>query len=167
MVDGELVDQLGGVKGAGSKPEVAFQRQEGIYGLTAGYCVQVFPSGKRNQAVGKQFQVPGEFAPGLAQALGKALYFAQARRIEGEDAVRLAQLGFFDDDGFSLISSWIGHFKNLYLLKLNSFGALDPRFSKMSLSFKRQALLCAMALLNCPLSHAIIHNLPLSSNGSS
>ena len=54
--------------------------------------------------MGEQLQVPGELAFGLAQAFGEALDFAQVRGIEGEDAVRLPQLGLLDDDGFGLIS---------------------------------------------------------------
>jgi len=110
MVGGKLIDQLNGIKSAGSKPQVAFQWQEGIYGLTAGYRIQISPVGKRNQAEGEQFQVTGELTLWFSQALGEALDFAQVRRIEGKDAVRLPQLRLFNYNGFSLIGSWFGHF---------------------------------------------------------
>jgi len=72
--------------------------------------------------------VPGHFALGTPQAPGKALDFAQVRGIEGEDAIRLPQLGFLDDDGFGLIISRLGHFNCFYILssialtKLITFG---------------------------------------------
>ena len=60
--------------------------------------------------MGKKLQVTGELASGSPDALGKALDFAQVRSIEGKDAVRLAQLGLLDDDGFGLIIAWFWHF---------------------------------------------------------
>jgi len=60
--------------------------------------------------VGEQLQVPGELAFGLTEALGEALDFTQVGGIEGEDAVRLPQLGLLDDDGFGLIVTRFGHF---------------------------------------------------------
>ena len=89
MVGGKLVDQLDGIKGAGGKPQVAFQWQEAVYGLTADYGIQVPPSSQGNQAVSKQFKVPGELASGFSDALGKALNLTQMRGVEGEDAIRL------------------------------------------------------------------------------
>ena len=46
MVGGKLVNQLSGVKGTGGKPQVALQWQEAIYGLAAGYSIQIPPSGQ-------------------------------------------------------------------------------------------------------------------------
>ena len=60
--------------------------------------------------MGEKFQVSSELAFGFPEALGKALDFAQVWGIEGEDAVRLPQLGLLDDDGFGLIVSWCGHY---------------------------------------------------------
>ena len=130
-----MVDQLNSVKSAGGKPQVASQWQEAVYGLTAGYRVQVTPTGKRNHAIGEQFQVSGELALWFAQAPGEALDFAQVRRIEGKDAVCLPQLGLFDDDGFRLISSRFGH--NLFI-KLQRKGSKRTSFQK-DVSFFQEA----------------------------
>jgi len=59
--------------------------------------------------VGEELQVAGKPALGFAEALGEALDFAQVGGIEGEDAVRLAQLRLLDDDGFGLIVTRFGH----------------------------------------------------------
>ena len=110
MVGGELVDQLGGIEGAGGKLQVAFQREEAIDSLAADYGIQISTPGQRHQAMGEQFQVPGELASGASDPLGDGLNLAQVRGIEGKDSIRLPQLGLLDDDGFGLISSWLGHF---------------------------------------------------------
>ena len=57
MLRGELVDQLGNIEGVGGKLKVALNRQEAVYGLAAGYGIQVSPSCQRYQAVGDEFQV--------------------------------------------------------------------------------------------------------------
>ena len=59
--------------------------------------------------MGEQLQVPGELAFGFAKAFSEALDFAQVRGIEGEDAIRLAQLGLLDDNGFGLVITRFGH----------------------------------------------------------
>ena len=55
-------------------------------------------------------QVAGELAPGASHPPGYGLNIAQVRRVEGKDSIRLAQLGFLDNDGFRLVVSWLGHF---------------------------------------------------------
>ena len=111
--------------------------------------------------MGKQLQVPGELAPGFTEALGETLDFAQLWSVEGKDAICLPQLGLLYNYGFSLIVSRAGHFY-LYLMNFNSSGFLKPLFIKISFSFKRHALLCAIALSKSPASHAFIHRYPLS-----
>jgi len=59
--------------------------------------------------MGQKLKVPGHLAPGLAEALGETLDFAQVGGIEGEDGIRFTQLGLFDDNGFGLIVSSFGH----------------------------------------------------------
>ena len=113
MVGGKLVDELSSVEGTGGKPQVALQWEEAVYGLAASYGVQIFAAGKRDLAVGEEFQVSGELAPGFSDAPGKALDFAQVRRIEGEDAICLTEFSFFNNYGFSLVITRIGHFKIL------------------------------------------------------
>jgi hypothetical protein len=109
VVGGELVDYLSEVKGIGSQLEVAFQGQEAIDGLAADDGVQVSTPRQRDEAMGEQFQVPGELAPGAPDALGDGLNLTQVWSVEGKDSICLAQLGLFDNDSFGLISSWIRH----------------------------------------------------------
>jgi len=54
--------------------------------------------------------VSGKLASGAPDALGEALDFAQVRRIEGENAIRLPQFSLFYDDSFCLIITRLGHF---------------------------------------------------------
>ena len=166
VVGGELVHQLGGVKGIGGQLEVAFQGQEAIDGLAADDGVQVATSRQRDEAMGEQFQVPGELAPGAPDAPGDGLNLTQVWSEEGQDSIRLAQLGLFDNDSFGLISSWIRHFYYYSGTNFKSSGFLNPLFIKISLSFKRQALLCAIALSNSPRNQACMHSLPTSLKGS-
>ena len=110
MVGGKLIYQLGGIEGAGSKLKVAFQGEEAIDGLAAGYGVQIATAGQGHQAVGEQFQVSGELTFGFAEALGEALDFTHGGGVEGKYAIRLPQPGLLNNDGFGLIVTWCGHF---------------------------------------------------------
>ena len=48
-------------------------------------------------------------APGLAQAPGKPLDFSEVGCKEGQDGIRFPQLRLFNDDGFRLIVTRLGH----------------------------------------------------------
>ena len=111
MVGGKLVDQLGGVESAGRKPEVGFQGQKAVDGLAPDKGIQVTPAGQRDLAVGEQLKVPGELAPGAAHSLGDGLNLAQVGGVEGKDSICLPQPGLFDNYGFRLVGSWLGHGK--------------------------------------------------------
>jgi hypothetical protein len=59
---------------------------------------------------------------------GKALDFAQMRGVEGKDAIRLPKLCLLDDNGFGLISPWVGHVKLTSLATPPAFIVFSPSF---------------------------------------
>ena len=72
--------------------------------------------------------MPGHLALGAADSLGDSLNLAQVGGIEGEDSIRLPQLGLLDDDGFGLIVARSGHvLLNLFWPKLIAEGSYGKR----------------------------------------
>jgi len=82
-----------------------------VYGLGAGDGIQISSPRQRDLAVGQKLKVARHFASGSPHPFSHSLYLAQMGGIEGEDSIRLPQLGLFDNDGFGLIISWLGHFR--------------------------------------------------------
>ncbi len=52
----------------------------------------------------------GELASGATHPFGKCLNLAQMWGVEGEDSIRLPQLGLLDDNCLSLLIPRLGHF---------------------------------------------------------
>ena len=107
MVSGKLVHQFGAIKTTGSKPKVILERKEAIDSLSPGYGIQIPTTSQRHQAMGEHLKVSGHLAPGTPHPLGYRLNLAQVWGIERKDSTRLPQLSLLNDNGFSLIISWL------------------------------------------------------------
>jgi hypothetical protein len=74
----------------------------------------------------QKFQVSRHFAFRTAHASGDGLNLAMAGCVKGKDSIRLAQLGFLDDDSFRLVITRSGY---IDLLLTNGLKILQTLYS--------------------------------------
>jgi len=67
--------------------------------------------------MGEKLKVAGELTPGASDSLGYRLNLPQVWSVEGEDSIRLPQLGLLNNNRLSLMIPRLRHF-NLLLLNL-------------------------------------------------